>query len=273
MSCTQYEPLKQHCKISSSHRLETGSLYLARSVEEVSSAQDGGVVTCLLGYALDTGLIKSAVVARKDDCWNPSPVIVTDSSELKNYAGSIYFPLDNRDLRAKVRKAVDAHKDVGIVATPCELSVLGLGSNAVKSEEVYLKVGLFCLGSFNPEKFWNYVGDEIKREDVKRFEIGRDIRLIDREGRTAFRRPVREAHKYSIPWCKKCQEFVPAKADLSIGAGPRRGTCAVYLQTPRGMEVFKRAYEDNALIVEDISVEFRERFDKTIWQKGKKPTG
>ena len=248
-------------------KLELGSLYQARSIEKVPGAQDGGVVSSLLGYALDKGVIKGAVVAGKDRFWNAHPVIMTCSSELKKHAGSIYFPIDGKELRAKVRTAVDHYRDVGIVVTPCEMRVLGIGSNNVSLDEVYLKVGLFCLGSFNPEKFWSFVGEGVKREEVKRFEIDKDLRLIDGEGKTVFRSPVYEAHKHSIPWCRKCREFVPPASDLSVGAGPEKGTCAVLLQTQRGLEIFSKALEDGVLAVAEVQTGFRERFERTMKAK------
>jgi coenzyme F420 hydrogenase subunit beta len=247
--------------------LEIGSLYQAKAVEKIPNVQDGGVVTSLLGYALDKGIINGAVVVGKDVHWNTFPVLATDSHELKNYTGSVYFPINNRDYRAMVRKAIDTLKDIGIVVTPGELKVLDSGSNRVKLDEVYLKIGLFCLGSFNPEKFWNYVDEGIKREDVKRFEIDKDLRLVDKEGKTIFQRPVKEAHAYSIPWCKKCRDFIPGAADLSVGAGPEKGTCAVYLQTARGLEIFGKAYENGRLIVTEIPTKFKEKFEKTMHQK------
>ena len=247
--------------------LEIGSLYQAKAVEKIPNVQDGGVVTSLLGYALDEGIIRGAVVVGRDVHWNTFPVLATDSQELKNYTGSVYFPINSRDYRAMVRKAIDTFKDIGIVVTPGELKVLDSGSNRVKPDEVYLKIGLFCLGSFNPEKFWNYVGEGIKREDVKRFEIDRELRLIDKEGKTVFQRPVKEAHEYSIPWCKKCRDFIPGATDLSVGAGPEKSTCAVYLQTARGLEIFREAYQNNPLVVTEVSTKFEEKFQKTMHQK------
>jgi len=67
------------------------------------------------------------------------------SHELKKYVGSVYFPINNRDYRAMVRKAIDAVRNIGIVVTPGELKVLDSGSNMVKLDEVYLKIGLFVL--------------------------------------------------------------------------------------------------------------------------------
>jgi len=247
--------------------LELGSIYQAKTVEKIPNVQDGGVVTSLLEYALDKGMIKGAVVVGKNVYWNPFPVIVTDSSELRKYAGSVYFPINNRDYRRTIRGAIDTYGDIGIVVTPGELKVLGSGTNMVKSDEVCLKIGLFCLGSFDPEKFWRYVNNGIKREDVKRFEIDRDLRLFDGEGKVVFQRPVKEAHEYSIPWCKKCSEFMPGAADLSVGAGPEKGTCAVYLQTARGLEIFGKAYENGHLVVAEVPVKFKERFERTVHQK------
>jgi coenzyme F420 hydrogenase subunit beta len=246
--------------------LEIGSLYQAKAVENIPNVQDGGVVTSLLGYALDEGIIKGAVVVGRDVHWNTFPILATDSHELKKYAGSVYFPINNRDYRA-VRKAIDTFKDIGIVVTPCELKVLDSGSNMVKPDEVYLKIGLFCLGSFNPEKFWDYVVEGIKREDVKRFEIDKELRLIDNEGKTVFQRPVKEAHEYSISWCKKCCDFIPDAADLSVGTGPEKGTCTVYLQTARGLEIFRGAYESGQLIVAEVPTKFKDKFEKTMHQK------
>jgi coenzyme F420 hydrogenase subunit beta len=252
-------------------KLEIGSLYQAKAIKKIPNAQDGGVVTSLLGYALDDGIIKGAVVAGRDIHWNTFPAIVTDSGELKKYAGSVYFPMNNRDYKEKVRKAIDTYRDIGIVITPNELKVLGMGISMVKSDEICLKIGFFCLGIFNPEKFWNYVDKGIKREDVKRFEIDKELKLIDKEGKTIFQRPVKEAHEYSIPRCKKCRDFIPDAADLSVGAGPEKNTCGVYIQTARGLEIFKKAYKNDLLVVAEVPAKFKDRFKKTVHQKSLMP--
>jgi coenzyme F420 hydrogenase subunit beta len=252
-------------------KLEIGSLYQAKAIKKIPNAQDGGVVTSLLGYALDDDIIKGAVVAGRDIYWNTFPAIVTDSRELKKYAGSVYFPMNNRDYKEMVRRAIDTYRDIGIVITPNELKVLGIGISMINSDEIYLKIGLFCLGIFNPEKFWNYVDKGIKREDVKRFEIDKELKLIDKEGKTIFQRPVKEAHEYSIPRCKKCRDFIPDAADLSVGAGPEKNTCGVYIQTARGLEIFKKAYKNDLLVVEEVPAKFNDRFKKTVHQKSLMP--
>ena len=49
-----------------------------KKIQDVS--QDGGIVSALLCYALDEGIIEGAVVAgTPDDDWRPVPTVVTSS--------------------------------------------------------------------------------------------------------------------------------------------------------------------------------------------------
>jgi len=83
-------------------------------------AQDGGVVTALLAYALDKKLIDAAVVAGRDSKWIAKPVVVTKSADLVKYAGTKYTPSPTL---IGVRSAIDeyAKSKVGMVGTPCQI--------------------------------------------------------------------------------------------------------------------------------------------------------
>ena len=59
--------------------------FSARSTEQkiLDVSQDGGIVSALLCYALDEGIIEGAVVAgTPDDDWRPIPTVVTSSDEV-----------------------------------------------------------------------------------------------------------------------------------------------------------------------------------------------
>jgi len=60
---------------------------------------------------------------------------------------------------------------------------------------------------------------------------------------------------------------------LSVGAGPEKGTCAVYIQTARGLEIFRKAYENGNLVVAEVPAKFKEMFEKTEQQKRWKKYG
>ena len=57
----------------------------ARSTDKkiLDVSQDGGIVSALLCYALDEGIIEGAVVAgTPDEDWRPIPTVVTSSDEV-----------------------------------------------------------------------------------------------------------------------------------------------------------------------------------------------
>jgi hypothetical protein len=62
---------------------------------------------------------------------------VTDSRELEKHTGSVYFPINNKDQREKVRKAIDTYGDIEIVVTPGELRFVAL--NNYKYREIERK--------------------------------------------------------------------------------------------------------------------------------------
>ena len=65
----------------------------ARSTEQkiLDVSQDGGIVSALLCYALDEGIIEGAVVAgTPDEDWRPIPTVVTSSDEVIAAAGTKY---------------------------------------------------------------------------------------------------------------------------------------------------------------------------------------
>ena len=65
----------------------------ARSTEDkiLKVSQDGGIVSALLCYALDEGIIEGAVVAgTPDDDWRPVPTVVTSADEVIEAAGTKY---------------------------------------------------------------------------------------------------------------------------------------------------------------------------------------
>ena len=65
----------------------------ARSTDKkiLDVSQDGGIVSALLCYALDEGIIEGAVVAgTPDEDWRPIPTVVTSSDEVIAAAGTKY---------------------------------------------------------------------------------------------------------------------------------------------------------------------------------------
>jgi len=119
----------------------------ATRTEIQSQAQDGGVVTALLAYALDTGLIDAAVVAGRDSKWRAQPEVATRYEDLVKNAGTKYTPSPTL---LGVKSAVDEYvkSRVGVVGTPCQirtvrrLQTMPLG-NLRLAQVIELSIGLF----------------------------------------------------------------------------------------------------------------------------------
>ena len=65
----------------------------ARSTEKkiLDVSQDGGIVSALLCYALDEGILEGAVVAgTPDENWRPQPTVVTSADEVIAAAHNLY---------------------------------------------------------------------------------------------------------------------------------------------------------------------------------------
>ncbi len=63
----------------------------ARAVSDKIDGQDGGVVTALLSYALDKGLVSKVVTVKKGErIWEPATAVVDNSRDLLKTAGTIY---------------------------------------------------------------------------------------------------------------------------------------------------------------------------------------
>src|SRR5208337_5293077 len=63
----------------------------AKDAKITGVTQDGGVVTALLCYAMDKGIIDGALVAGKSDqAWLPKPTIATTKEEIIAAAGTKY---------------------------------------------------------------------------------------------------------------------------------------------------------------------------------------
>lgn len=131
----------------------TQGIFTGRAVRTdiQGQAQDGGVVTALLAYALDKKVIEAAVVAGRDSQWIAKPVVVTKSSDLVKYAGTKYTPSPTL---IGVKSAIDeyAKSRVGMVGTPCQIKAARriqtspMGNRRL-AQAMTLTIGLFCMES------------------------------------------------------------------------------------------------------------------------------
>ena len=224
-----------------------------------SQAQDGGVVTALLAYALESGLIDAAVVAGRDSKWTAKPVVATKYDDLVKNAGTKYTPSPTL---LGVRSAMDEYlkKSVGLVGTPCQIraarrlqnSPLG---NLRLGEVITLAIGLFCMESYTYEKLIDtFVASKgIDPSTVTRMGIKKGSFIAWSGANELLHVPLKEVDAFVRNSCKQCDDFTAEYADISVGGiGCPTGYSTVIARTEKGLELLRNAEKAGYLELREL---------------------
>jgi len=225
-------------------------------------AQDGGVVTALLAYALDNKLIDAAVAARRDSRWRAHPVVVTNSEQLIENAGTKYTPSPTL---LGVRSALDEYGKtrVGLVGTPCQVRAVRriqtspLGNRRL-AEAMELTIGLFCMESYSYGRLVEeYLASKrIDPSNITKVGIKRGS-FIALSGETeVLRVPLKEIDEFVRESCRHCDDFTAEFADISVGGvGCPNGYSTVIVRTEKGLELLRKAEKAGYLELRDLRQE------------------
>jgi coenzyme F420 hydrogenase subunit beta len=184
--------------------------------------QDGGVVTGLLLWGLDTGRIDGAVLAGLAGArpWEGAPVVATDAETILLAAGSRYTycptPLA---LPAAVAAGLAR---IALVGTSCQASVPAVMAARHLNKwrrRIAWSLGLLCSKTYTYEgliegRIHEELGipyDTIRRMDVK----GKVI--IEHGDGQIDTIPLKEARRWMRSGCQACQDFSAQHADISFG--------------------------------------------------------
>lgn len=255
-------------------------IFVARTQRQdiVSRAQDGGIVTTLLIWALEKGIIDGAIAAAvgEDDapCF-PSPKVLTCPDEIKASAGSWYtYCPNNRALEEVAQRDL---RRIGFVGVPCQITplrkmqymdpaflvterkrekIVGQQRDKLRgfSGRVAFNIGLFCTEVFTPALMTEKIEKEmgIPLAEVSKFNIKGEI-LIHRKDGGLEKIPLQEAmEKYQRPECRHCNDFSAEMADIACGGVGTNGATLVVIRTRKGEDIWRQFQADNDLGIETI---------------------
>jgi len=120
----------------------------AVSVRIRYGAASGGVITAILSFLLEKGLIDGALVVRMRKFPNPEPYIAKDVKSLLMSRGSIYVPVP---LNMAIKQIIKNEGRYAVVGLPCHIQGLRKAEQLIRTlkERVVVHIGLFCGGSIN----------------------------------------------------------------------------------------------------------------------------
>jgi coenzyme F420 hydrogenase subunit beta len=238
-----------------------------------SIAQDGGTVTSLMCYALESGYIDGAVLTRKTgDEWVPGQFVAVTREEILESAKSVYT-LSPSLYRLKEATREMALEKVGYVGLPCQIEAIRkmqlypFGARDIV-QSIALVIGIFCYENFFPSGLKAIVeglGEEPLRDVTRMRCVSGKFKA---EGEKPVELPLKRASRYIQDGDRICPDLVSEWADISVGAvGSEPGWNTVFLRTKKGTDLFNKAAGSGALEVKKIDAPGLKALEKLALDK------
>ncbi len=223
-----------------------------KDTELVKTCQDGGIVTTLLLYALDSGIIDGVLLVGRDS-WAPVACVAKTRDEVMLAAGTKYGVVP---VLKELRAAVVDHglSKICVVGSPCHIqSVRYLKHKGLPlASSVKLTVGLFCRENYEYTCLAQKVaqkGMDMQRAD--KLDMSDEFNIYAGEKKLSL--PVTEVKRCVPKHCLVCQDFAAELADIAVGSGgSARGWSVMIIRTEQGESIFSSMEEKGLLETREI---------------------
>ncbi len=214
--------------------------------------QDGGVVTSVLLYALEKGVIDGAVLSGIDGerPLKAVPKLAESREEIIGSAGTRYTYSPN--ILALRDAATQGKESLAFVGTPCQIQVIRriqmLPLNRY-AKRLSFTIGLFCSECFSYD---GLVNDLLRRKlgidpkDVVKMNIKGRLIITTSKG-IVKEVSLKEAKRYASNCVLACPDFSAELADISVGGLGLDGWSLTILRTELGEKIFDEAESEGFL--------------------------
>lgn len=220
----------------------------------LSKAQDGGIVSAILIYALEENIIDGTIVAGPgDEPWKPEPLVATTKKEILKGAGTKYTMCPNLSVIKEATRGYGLEK-IGTVGTPCQVMGLRkmqtypLGVRNVV-DKIALSIGIYCMENFPYESLKTFINDKVgvTPSQVTKMNITKGKLFITHTGGEG-KIPLKETHGYEQAGCNYCMDYVAELSDLSCGSvGAKPGWSTIIKRTDKGASLIDKAIKEGVL--------------------------
>ena len=237
------------------------------------NSSSGGLVTALLIFALEKGIIDGALVTRmkKDNPLEPEPFIARTGEEIIEASKSKYCPVPANIALKEILNSKEGEK-FAVVGVPCQIQGIRKAEQINKKlkERIILHFGLFCHHGVN------FIGTEfllqklgIRKEDIAKFDYrGQgwpgsmliELKNGDRQS-TPHYWTYPALYFFTPDRCMLCSDALAELADISFGDAwlpelyaDKIGSSAIISRTKIGEQLLQRMRERNKVELKHISV-------------------
>jgi len=212
-----------------------------------SKAQFGGTVTALASFALEQGLIDSAVLTASDENILPSGTLAGSTAQVRDCAGSNFVAAPT--LAAFNRESEKDAQNIGVVAIPCQaLALAKMRASPLENrnniDKLKLVIGLFCTWALRYEELARFLADKVPLNQIVKFDIppppANLFQVFTDSGRVDI--SLDDVRPFVRPTCDVCMDLTAEFADVSVGAAEgAEGWNTLIVRSDAGRELVEAA--------------------------------
>jgi coenzyme F420 hydrogenase subunit beta len=244
-------------------------------------SSSGGLISSLLIFALDEGLINGAIVTRlkKDNPLQPESFIAKTSAEIIDASGSKYCPVSSNVVLKEILKE-DGH--FAVVGLPCHIHGIRKAEmvNDSLRRKISLHFGLFCCGHtdtfFMTEYLLRRYG--IEKDNITKLEYrgggwpgNLKFTLINGYVQSIpFKDYIRyhNFHYFCPQRCSVCYDGTNDLADISFGdawfpefSNDKEGVSVVISRNEIGESLIKKSIAKRVIIMNQFPIKMIRNLD------------
>jgi len=231
---------------------------LTRAVDDAvhELGQDGGLVSAILIWCLDNGVIDGALVSHLEGgdagraAWKAVPAVATDRESVLAGAGSRYTYSANTLALAEARE--QGLESLALVGMSCQTSigpVMWHRKVGKVGRPIKLNIGLLCSKSFDDaifeELFWAKY--RLPKEEMVKMNIKGVFQIWMRNG-DYHEVNLKECHAWTREGCNFCPDFAAEHADISTGGiGKYSDWTLTVVRTELGRQIIMQMLEEGVI--------------------------
>lgn len=240
-------------------------IYIARAGRAVSSGefQDGGTVSALIMYALESNMLDAAVLTGRNGLV-PAPGLAIKPQEVSGFSCSKYTAAPTL---ASLNDGFNrGFTKMGVVGTPCQLTAVAqMSINPMKVQDfvdpVALTIGIFCTWALDTRGFVGFIEKRAAGAGIRKMRIPpppAGILAVETDNGN-LEIPLDELREFVPEGCMLCPDMTAEWADLSVGSMEGfddKNTLIV--RTSRGERLMRHAVTAGYLEIEEFPEKSRE---------------
>ena len=244
------------------------SIFMSRAGQAAGSGefQDGGSVSALMKYALESGLADASVLTGRKDLV-PEPGLATMAGEVAGFASSKYTAAPT--LAALNDGVKRGFSRMGVVGTPCQLTAVAqMRANPTGADDfvdpVAFTVGLFCTWALDTRGFLEFIQTRAPEAKIRKMVIPpppAGIMVLETD--TGQMEISLDDIRHLVPaGCGICPDMTAEWADVSVGAmeGFEKANTLI-VRSARGEELVKGAADAGYIVLENFPDENRRHLE------------